>query len=287
MKNFEYFEPSSIEDACALLRKYGKKAKIIAGGTDILVKMKNKTVNPQYLININKIQNLNKIKNESNGLHIGSLVTLSDITKSSIVNEYYPILAETSGSIGGEAIRNLGTIGGNLCNASPASDGSVALMALDAVMEIKGNNQNRSIEIKDFFIGPGTHTLKEDEILTGIFIKKPLENSKGIFIKLGIKKAMQIGIVTVALMVAFKSNSIRVKDVRIALGSVAPTPIRVFCAEDILSGKELDENLISKASEASVSEISPIIDIRSTVEYRTEMVKVLIRRALNTIKNNL
>ena len=287
MKAFEYLEPKTIEDACGLLKKYGKECKVIAGGSDLLVRIKDRLLSPSYLMSIHSIPDLSHIKYDSfTGIAIGPLVSHSDIIQSPIIHQHCPLLIQSCSSIGGVQVRNLGTLGGNICNASPASDASIALTALEVTLEVTGCQGKRTIPIEKFFLGPGATALQGDEIMTEIRIKKQGKNTKGIFLKLGIKKAMQIGIVTVAVDLNMGPHPHKVKEVRIALGSVAPIPVRALKAEETLQGNPLNEEFIKKASEDAILNISPITDIRGTAEYRREMVKVLVRRALRQIKNH-
>jgi CO/xanthine dehydrogenase FAD-binding subunit len=284
LKAFKYLEAKTVEDACGLLKKYGKDCKVIAGGTDLLVRIKDKILSPSYLMNIHNIPDLCNIKYDSStGITIGPLVSHSEIIHSDVIQHYCPLLIQSCKSIGGVQVRNLGTIGGNICNASPASDASIALLALEATLEVTGSEGKRTIPIENFFVGPGVTALRNDEILTEIRIRKQEDTFRGIFLKLGIKKAMQIGIVTIAVGVNISPPSPKIKEVRIALGSVAPTPVRALKAEDTLKGNSLNEKIIKMASKDAILNISPITDVRGTAEYRREMVEVLVRRAMNQI----
>jgi len=287
LSKFEYFEPKTVQEACSLLSQYGEEAKILAGGTDLLVLMKEKEIRPKYLINIKTIPGLDKISyKDGDGLTLGCLCTLAEVGESRLVKEKFPILSQAALSIGAVQTRNMGTIGGNLCHASPSIDTAPPLLALGARVKLTGLNGDRILDLKDFFLGPNKTALNRDEILTEIQVPDRPPRSGGMFLKHTIRKAMDIAIVNAATEISLKSDGNVVDDIKIALGAVAPTPIRAFKAEDMLRGKELDDMLIGEAAEKASEETSPITDIRSSAEYRKEMVKVFTRRTVKGALND-
>jgi carbon-monoxide dehydrogenase medium subunit len=281
LPNFKYLRPETLEEACSLLSQFNGKARVIAGGTDLMVNMKQKTVRPAYLIDISCLPGLNTIEyNQEDVLKIGALCTHSDIESSSVIQEKFNILAQACRSIGSVQIRNLGTIGGNLCNASPSADSAPALLGLDAKVRIFGSAGEDAIELAKFFTGPGQTLLKPDEILTGIDISATSPPSSAVFLKLSPRRAMDLAVVGVGIVLWLSADGSSCTDIRIALGAVAPVPIRAIKAEEILRGQKLDNALIDETARVASEETKPITDIRGSVEYRKEMVQVLTQRGI-------
>jgi carbon-monoxide dehydrogenase medium subunit len=281
LPNFKYLRPETLEEACSLLSQFNGKARVIAGGTDLMVNMKQKTVCPAYLIDISCLPGLNTIEyNQEDVLKIGALCTHSDIESSSVIQEKFNILAQACRSIGSVQIRNLGTIGGNLCNASPSADSAPALLGLDAKVRIFGSAGEDAIELAKFFTGPGQTLLKPDEILTGIDISATSPPSSAVFLKLSPRRAMDLAVVGVGIVLWLSADGSSCTDIRIALGAVAPVPIRAIKAEEILRGQKLDNALIDETARVASEETKPITDIRGSVEYRKEMVQVLTQRGI-------
>ena len=274
---FEYFEPRTVKEAVELLTKYGGEAKILAGGTDLIVRMKQRFIEPKYIINIKKIKELNFIEDRGDYLAIGAATKLREIEKSGIVKRKFEALYEAVRSMASVQIRNMATIGGNLCNASPAADTAPPLLVFEAKLKIVGPNGERVVPINEFFLGPGKTVLKPNEILTEIQIPYQPEDTGSAFIKIA-RVAMDLAKVNVA--VALRTEGSIVKWVRIALGAVAPTPIRAYKTEEFLVGKELNEETLKEAAEIVKTEVKPITDIRSTAEYRREVSGVIVKDAL-------
>jgi carbon-monoxide dehydrogenase medium subunit len=279
MKNFEYFEPKTIEEASGLLIEHGDKAKLLAGGTDLLPILKEGEVTAQYIISLEKIANLSGISyDDEGGLLIGALTKIRDIEKSDIIREKYVALSEAAGVIGSVQIRNLGTIGGNICHASPAADTAPALLVYGAMVKIAGKNGGRTIPIEDFHIGPGKTALEKGEIVTSFILPPQKSHCGANYIKLAIRRLMDLAFVGVAASVTMDNGMI--SDVKIGLGAVAPKPIRATNAEEILRGKAFDKDTLEKAGDAASQQASPISDLRASADYRRRMVKVLTMRAL-------
>jgi len=274
---FEYFEPRTVKEVVELLSKYGSEARILAGGTDLIVRMKQRFIEPKYIVNIKKVKELNFIEDRGDHLAIGAATKLREIEKSGIVRKRFVALYEAVRSMAGVQIRNMATIGGNLCNASPAADTAPPLLVFEARLKIVGPDGEKLVPISEFFLGPGKAVLKHDEVLAEIWIPYQPEGTGSAFIKIA-RVAMDLAKVNVA--VALRTEEGVVKSVKIALGAVAPTPIRAYKTEEFLTGKELSEATLEKAAEIVKTEVKPITDIRSTAEYRREVSGVIVKDAL-------
>ena len=275
----QYFAPTSIEQAISLLSEYGEKTRIIAGGTDLLAQMKKKIVLPDVLINVKGIRDLEYIDyDETDGLRIGTLTTIASIEKSSLVRSKFSILAQAASMLGTLTIRNQATIGGNLCNAAPSADTAPALLVLGARLKIAGTEGEKIVPIEDFFTGPGQTIIKNSQIITEIQIPNLPLRSGAAYIKQTRRRGADLAVVGVAALVIMEGDILR--DVKIALGAVAPTPIRAKKAEEILKGKKLDDKLLEEASQAASHESSPIDDARSSADYRRNLIIVLVKRAV-------
>jgi len=280
MKDFKYVEPKTIDEACSLLAKHKGKAKIIAGGTDLLVEMKEKVISPQFVVNIKGIPNIDYIRyDNSEGLKIGSVATIYAIETSSAIKEKFGMLAEAAHKLGSVQVRNLATIGGNLCHAAPSAETAPALIGLGATVNIRGLAGERSILLEEFFKGPGENALQDDELLTEIQVPNPPFRTAGVYIKHSIRKAMDLAIVGVAVVITGDPTDGICSDVRIVLGAVAPIPMRAKEAEEKVRGKKVNDFLIEETAQTAAKESQPISDVRSSAEYRREMVKVLTKRA--------
>jgi len=289
LKKFDYFKPSTLSEALTLLNSCDGQAKILAGGTDLLVGMKEKELSPRYIIDIKAISGLNCINYDpKQGLTIGALTTIRTVENSFLVKKNYPFLSHAAGLLGSVQVRNKATIGGNLCNAAPSAETAPSLLCLDAKVKIASLKGKRVISLEDFFQGPGVTAL-DKEILTEIQL--PPCEKKGIYIKHSPRRAMDVAVVGVAVAVTEDKEKGEWKNVRIALGSVAPIPLRAREAEEILTGKKLKFELIKRAAKLAKKTASPIFDVRASGEYRREMVGVLVQRALEHLsglsKSNL
>jgi CO/xanthine dehydrogenase FAD-binding subunit len=284
LPKFDYLAPKTVDEACTLLTKYKGKAKVIAGGTDLIVAMKKRTVSPQYIINIKSVSNLDYIRySDSEGLRIGAMTTLHELETSSVVKKRCPMLAAATHEMAQPQIRNVATIGGNLCNAAPSADTAPPLIGLGAKVKMKSINAERTVALEEFFSGPGTTILRTDEILTEIQVPNPPPYTRAVYIKLPARTAIDIAAVGVAAVVTLDSKQTAIVDAKIVLGAVAPTPIRARKAEDIIRGKAINEQLIDKASQSAADEARPISDVRSSANYRKEMVKVLTKQAIRQV----
>lgn len=274
----DYFAPLTLADGCKILDTYRSSAAVIAGGTDLLPRMRAGMVRPERLVDLREL-GLSFIKLENGIIKIGACTTHAEIIKSEIIAAHIPMLAAACIEIGGPPIRNRGTLGGNLANASPAADTAPPLLAYDAEVALASENSQRTLAIADFFTGPGKTVLEPGELLVEVQIPVPPQRTAGAFVKVGKRKAMAVAVVSVAARITLEEDG-TISGARIALGSVAPTPIRVISAEQILRGHVLRDELIEKAAEETRRMVSPISDIRAPADYRSKMVAVFTRRAL-------
>jgi len=238
------------------------------------IRDRDKIIQPEYVVDIKAIPQLNKITySEQDGLHIGATVTLNEISNSKVVQRNYPILAEACKTVGSYQVRNRATLVGNISNASPAADTAPPLLVLEAKVDIIGPTGEKIVPINEFFTGVKKNILKKGEIVTCVIVPSLRDEWTGVYRKQGRRKDVDLATVGVAVV------CIR-NEIRIALGAVAPTPIRAFKTEELLKGKTIDESLLEKAGISVLTEVSPISDVRSSQEYREEIIKVLVRRAI-------
>jgi len=281
MKNFEYIKPNKLDEAVSILREYDG-AFLLAGGTDLLIGMKNNFQKPQYIIDLKGISNIQSFNNQD-GWNFGALTTIRDIEVSEVLRQKMPFLCQAASCLGSVQIRNRATIGGNLCTASPAADMANMFLAMDSMIKIVSVDGEKVIGLDEFFTGPKRTILNKSEVLTEIIVPKNVEHFKGLYLKFAPRKAMDIGIVNIAILLDADFESRLCKGIRIALGAVAPTPIRARQAEDLLNGNVLSSDLINNAAEVASSEADPISDFRASAGYRRELVKTLVARGIDTI----
>jgi carbon-monoxide dehydrogenase medium subunit len=271
----EYFRPSTVKETISLLAKYEGRAKILAGGTDLLVVKPPKT---EYLIDVTNLD-LNYIKSDEKGLKIGATTTLNEIKNSKLLeNSPYNILVETARNHSDPSIRNMATIGGNISHAVPSADMAPPLMALDATGRIVHSTGERVVKVEEYFLGPKVCCLGNDELLVEIQVPKQPDRTEAVFQKIG-RTSRDLALVNAAVRVT-QDDEGACKDVRIILGAVAPTPLRCKQAEAILRGKKMDDLIIEKAAQKASEEAKPINDIRASAEYRRTICRVLVKRAL-------
>lgn len=279
MNKFEYFKPKSLKEASEILLK-NKEAHILNGGTDLIIRMRDKITKPEVVVDIKKIKELKEIKVNSNGeIIIGACVKLNDIAHNKIINEKYEFLANAVHEVGSSQVRNRATMIGNICNASPLADTATPLLVLDAKVLIYGKDGEKEVSIHDFFVWVRKTCLKEGEIVTGVKLPNLTENIKGYFQKISRRRMVDLSTVC--------GTVLRVNDeYRIALGAVAPTPIRLRKTEEFLNSKELTNKVINEAESIAISEVSPIDDIRASKEYRLEMTKLIVKRGLSELSKD-
>ncbi len=274
-QTFEYYRPESLREALVLLSTI-EGAKVVAGGTDLLVDLKFRRVTPRALIDITGIGELRSIGVGDGYVEIGSAVTIQELVESEVVGRHLPLLAEAAELLGSWQIRNLATVGGNLCNASPAADTAPPLLAYDAEVELVSLGGSRRIPLERFFAGPKKTVLERGEVLRSIRVPLYRRRAGWSFIKIA-RTSFDLAKVSAAVLLSLEGDT--VADVRIALGSVAPTPVRARAAEESLTGTGFEE-AVALAPELVAREIAPIDDVRSTAWYRLEVAKTIVKDAM-------
>jgi CO/xanthine dehydrogenase FAD-binding subunit len=276
---FEYSEPVSIGEAVGLID--GDRSRALAGGVDLVLKMRLRQIVPGRVVSLQKIPGLDYVRPDTqlgNGsLRIGALASLRQVERSPVVIQGWPLLSEAIGTIVSMQTKVMGTAVGNLCVGTPASDVAPALYALRARMRIVGPSEEREIPIEEFFLAAGKTAVGPHELVTEILVPAPAAGGAGAFLKLS-KTSEDIAKVNVAVQVAMSGGVCG--EARIAVGSAAPTPVRAAAAEQVLAGRLLDAQTVAEAAEAAIQAVCPISDVRSTAHYRQEMVRVLVRDAL-------
>jgi len=275
----EYFEPKSVGEALSFLAKHGADAKLIAGGTDVMVDIKFKE-EPGGLVNIKKIPGLSGIQENGKGLRIGALTTIREIENSALVHEKVPVLWEAAHQFASLQVRNTATIGGNIGRASPSGETLAPLLVLDAKAKVAYSDGEKVEPFSAFFQGPGKTSMGAKGLLTEIEVPYPAPGSKGVYLKHAVRGAMDIAMVGVAVMITPDAGKNSIQDVRIGLGAVAPTPVRAPKTEALLKGKPLTAALVKEAGALAATEASPITDQRSSAENRRWIVEALTRRGL-------
>lgn len=284
MKNFNYFAPKSLSEAYDILARYSDGSFLMAGGTDLMVQMKSKLIAPECVIDLKGL-GLNYIKAMEDGLAIGATTTLHDIESSPLLQERCPVMAATCSVMACYSIRHLGTIGGNLCNASPSADTAPPLIVLGSKVKINGPDGERVVSVEDLFTAPRETVLKKGEILTEIQIPHLPPHSAAVYLKYKRNEGMDLALVGVAVCLATDSSGTNCQDARIALGAVAPVPVRVSAAEKVLRGNVLKEDLFEAAAVKAKEVAAPITDVRGSAAYRAAVVQTLTRDALRQAKD--
>lgn len=280
MKQFTYLIPKTLDEAVSLRQSHGDAAMYVAGGTDVMVKVKSGKIAPDYLISLRHIMGQAQVRvNPDTGeLHIGAFVTHRTLEKSSLIRLQYPIIHDAVQHIGSLQIRNVATIGGNLVNAVPSADGAIPLIALDARVNIYGSTGDRTVDLIHFFEGPGQTVLGPEEIVTEIIVPKQPARTCGAYQKFGRRAAMELPLIGVGVLLTLEAGSSRCTKARVSLGVAAPTPIRTLSAERYLVGKEITEDTLNEAGKLAAEESRVRDSIRGLAWYRREMVAVFVRR---------
>ena len=282
LPKFDYVKPEKVSEALEILRENKDgRFRVYAGGTDVIPKIKERMMPaPETLVDLKGISQLNYISHdEANGLRIGALASIHDVSQAPVVREKYPMLAQAAASIASTQVQNRGTIAGNICNAVPSADSAPALLCLGGKALCEGQQGERMIDLEEFFLGPGSTVLGEDELLKEIQI--PSVEGKGVYIKLSPRSRMDLAVVGVAVFANVKNGIF--KDIRIGLGAVAPTPMRAKNSEKRLTGESVGDQVIEEAAAMAAEEAKPIDDHRASAEYRRMMVEVLVKRAVGQI----
>jgi len=284
MKDFDYLQPTTIQEACAMLAEYGSEAKVMAGGVSLLTLLKQKLVQPKYVVSLSGIPDLDYINLANGGLSLGALTTHRAVEKSAALAKKWPILTEMAGNIGSVQVRNLGTLGGNLCHAEPASDPPAVLVGLNAKMKLVSASGERILPLEEFLVDFYETAIGPEEVLTEIQIPEQAAGTRSTYIKFNPRSAMDLPVVVVFASVTPGEKKGTVKDVSIGLGAVSSHAIRARRSEEVIKSKGLTEETIKEAGQLASEDIDPISDIRGSADYRREVTKVLVARALNKIK---
>ncbi len=282
---FDYLEPETIEETLAMLARYHGASKIIAGGTDLILQIRNKAIHPEYVIDITRIPGLAGMTfDDQQGLRLGALTTIRALERSFEIQKKYPIISQAAGQLGSVAIRNVATLGGNLCNALPSAETAQVLVALSAQAKTIGPGGERILPLEDFFIGVGKTLLNPDELLLEISVPRMEPHTAGTYIKHSARGAIDLAIVNITVVMTMDQDEKICRDAKIVLGAVAPTPLRARKAETVLKGQKIDGALIERAAQVASEEARPRnASIRGSSEYKKEMVKVLTGRAIKKI----
>jgi aerobic carbon-monoxide dehydrogenase medium subunit len=280
VKNFDYLEPSSVAEACALLKQHGGEAKIFAGGAHVTILLKQGLYQPKTLVNIKNIPDLKGINfKDGEGLIIGALVTHRELEISSLVKEKLPVLCEAEKEVANIRVRNMGTVGGNLASAEPLTDLSQIFIALDGKLKIAGPGGERSLAVEELFLDFYTTSLAEDEIITQVVLPPLPANSAIEYIRFSSSSVVDKPSAGVAVRLTLDGEVVRIA--RIVLGCVGPTPVRARKAEAVLTGNKLTPELIAEAAKSASQECSPTSDLRGSERYKRAIIGTLVKRATN------
>jgi carbon-monoxide dehydrogenase medium subunit len=279
---FDYFEPTSLDEASGLLREGKGARRPLAGGTDIVIQLRRRVARTEGLVNLKRIPELSGWTCEpGRGLRLGACTPMRDLETSAAVGERFPSIREALQVVGSLQLRNIASVGGNLCNASPSADTAPPLMALGAAASLWSDESRReTVSVENFFEGPGASVLGAGGLLLAVEVPEPEPLTGDAFERFTPRSAMDIAIASAAAAVTLDAAGQRVRAVRIALGAVAPTPIRALRAEDLVREKEPMPKLLEWAGAAAMEECRPIDDIRGTAAYRKELIRILVQRVL-------
>lgn len=279
LPDFTYLRPRNLREALEILREHGEDAKVLAGGTDLLLDMKIGRYRPKFVVDIGRIRELRYIEDSGGALRIGALTTIQDLLENPLVMKRAPLIAMAAEHFAYWQIRNAATVGGNLCNASPAADMAPPLLVYEAAMKVVGSGEERLIPAAEFFLGPRQTAIRPGELLVEVIVPYSQLNGAGLaYAKVGRRAGHDISLVAVAIALKLADNI--VDDVRIALNSVAPVPIRARSVERALIGKTALPELFEEASKLVINDISPISDVRAPAEYRSYISRLLIKELL-------
>ncbi|RKY03923.1 MAG: hypothetical protein DRP55_00275 [Spirochaetes bacterium] len=279
MESIEYFRPSTLDEALYFLKENGDRSRIIAGGTDLMISLREEKLNCDFLVDITHLDELKGISVRDAYIDIGPLTTHSELSESEIIKRDAPILAKAALSVGGVQIRNIGTVGGNIVNGSPAADTLPPIVVLEGVLTVKSATKTEEIGIENFYEAPYKPIIKNDEILTNIRIKKIENGERFLFEKLA--RRVSLAISRMSLAIVLKANEEKmIEKIKIACGSVTPTPVRIRSVEDLLMGKIITEDLADKASILLGEEMVKTTGIRWSTAYKKPVIGNMLKRAL-------
>lgn len=279
MSGFAYALPKTKGEALAILEEAGSRGRVVAGCTNVLPDIRAKKTGASILVDISGLEELKGITVTEDKVIIGSLTTICELLHSEEIATHGQVLWQACRQFADPLVRNRATIGGNLANASPAADGVVPLLALEAVVTVESAAGTREVPVAEFFSGPGQSVLQPGELITSVSFPKA-STMKSAFIKFGLRKAMAISLASIGLVLGMQGGSIG--QVRIALGALAPTPVRARQTESYLTGKEINPEVMARAMELVRTEVKPISDVRASREYRRHLSGVLLKRALES-----
>lgn len=280
---FKYQSANSLAQGLKILEGQKPAAKILAGGTDLMPQMKQGMVRPALILDVKQVPELNRLEwDAKKGLRLGAAASLSRILSFPSWPKEFHLLLQACSLIGSWQIKNRGTLGGNICNAAPSADSAPPLLCLEARVVLASSKTTRTIALEDFFLAPGKTALADQELLVEIEVPNPPIPSAGCYLRHTTREEMDIAVAGVASFLTLSAESRQLRSARIALGAVAPTPIRAYRAEAVLNGQRVNQKLIEEAAEKAAEEADPISDIRGSSEYRREMVRVLTRRTLRS-----
>ena len=281
--SFKFIQPESFSDVVETLTRYGDEAKIIAGGTAVVLMLQQKLIAPEVLVSLGRVPNMDYIRVEADGLHIGPLALLRDVALSPLVQQQLPALAQACAEVGNVRIQNQATLGGNMAEADYASDPPAVLVALDASVDISGPSGNRSVPLADFLVGFYTTVLEPDEIVSEIFIPALPNNSRMTYLKYKSRSSEDRPCVGVAAVATFEDNIC--SDLRLAVGAACEVPSRLAEIEALAKGQPLSEELVSEIAAAYADQLDTLDDLRGSAWYRTQMVRVHVQRALQEVRH--
>lgn len=281
MKRFDYFAPTTLDEAVSLLQERGDGGKVLAGGTDLLVQMKEAGLHPSYVVSLRRLSDLRDISfGESEGLRIGAMATMSALEAHPVVRRRFQALHDGARILGSVQTRNMATLGGNVCNAAPSADTTPPLAALGAVAEIAGPAGRRTVPVAGLFSGPAETVLAPADILVAFRLPTPPPRSGGVYQRHTPRAIMDIAVVGVAVQVTLAPDSDVIREARICLGAVAPTPVRAAEAEASLANQAPSDEALARAAELAVQAARPISDVRGSAGFRRHLVRVMTERCL-------
>lgn len=280
MRRFEYVAPASLADAVQALASQPQGSRPLAGGTDLVIHMKERGRRVPALVSLRNVREIDGLSEDAHGgLRIGAMTKAGDVAASPVVRQRYPGISDGADLVGSIQIRNRGTIGGNFCNAAPSADVVPPIVASGATLRVVGPDGERTVASEQFFVGPGNTVLKHGEILADINIPAAPAHTGSAYLRHVPRREMDIAVVGVAVQLTLNDAHDTITDARVVLASVAPTPIRAYGAEAALKGKAANEATLTAAGEAAASDARPITDVRGSDDYRRELLKVYTRRA--------
>jgi len=277
MREFEYQAPSSLAEAGRLLRDTDG-AIALAGGTDVVVARLHGKLAPVMVVDLKRIPGLDAICEDTHTVDVGVLVSMTALVRSTVIRRWFPALAQAAGSVGCWQVRNLATLGGNLCNASPSADTGPPLLVYGTTAVLSDGVRSRDLPIEDFLTGPGTTALARGELLVGLKLAKPVDGFRSAYSRRAIRRSMDIPLVNVAAALRLEDGIIA--DARVALGAVAPVPFRSTEAEASLLGRRATQDVFAEAGRVAATSARPITDVRASAEYRSAMIEVFVKRTL-------